>query len=906
MLRFAGYIVAVIITAVVFYLAVNFLRSLHKPQIEAIDAVPPNAIVFIEFSNPGGTWEKLSERSALWGELCRIKEVCGLNSIVATLDSLMSENTTGELLKNQKLTAAISRENGVHEVLFIMELSQNTDVSGIDRFVKQVNGERSIILNREYKKAMIRYVNIPAFDQPFQYTTVNNLLIAGFNENSIQSCIDRLEKGNPVVQRPEFLKVRATAGKNVDANIYFHFGAAHPSMAGILSPFCLDITGNAGNFASWSELDLIIKNDEILLNGYTATSDTTTNYLDVFRHEPHQGEVTSILPYNTTFLTVLSTGEIERYLDEYRQYLNVAGGLAEYNRSITEYPSIHGADLENRIIPLIGDEVALAITSASGNETRENLAGIIRLKDAEKAFITLGDLSLKDIPLESPDLKDYDYNIKKLPEGNLMECLFGPVFHGITENYYIILKDYLVLANNPEYLVHQINSFYGQKTLDDNYNFETFSDNISDRTNLQLYCNIRKSIPAITSCFQPSVADILRTNQSTLVNFEGIALQFSYINNMFFTNVYIKYNPEYREVNPSNWEAVTDAPVSGKPFLIRDHITGRLKVIVFDEMNTMYLIDHEGRIKWKIPLMQQPVGDVFMVDAFKNRKIQYIFNTADYLYLIDLNGNYVGNFPVKLASKATNGISVTDYDKLKDYRILVAGEDNRIYNYDMDGKQVEGWSKPIVSHKVVMPVEYLTDKGKDYIIVTDETGSVYFYNRRGETRFSPEKALVKASNSVFYINKTNSKGFLITTDRQGRLCYLTSGGSVSDTQFDVFSAEHCFFYSDFDNNQAFDFIFTDNQRIAVFDRQKNLLLDYYSPEKLIEFAGLFEIPGRGKIIGVISEESGKVLLFDKSGMFEPLSYISGKTPFVTGSLNNDDHINLIICEGNKVYNYLLN
>jgi len=318
------------------------------------------------------------------------------------------------------------------------------------------------------------------------------------------------------------------------------------------------------------------------------------------------------------------------------------------------------------------------------------------------------------------------------------------------------------------------------------------------------------------------------------------------------------------------------------------------------------MIDHEGRIKWKIPLMQQPISDVFMVDAYKNRKIQYLFNTTDYLYLIDLNGNYVGDFPVKLAVSATNGISVLDYDKLKDYRILFTGEDNRIYNYGIDGKQVDGWVKPHVNHKVTAPMEYLAEAGRDYIIATDETGMVYIFNRRGETRITPKRSPNKAANSKFHINKTNSKGLLLSTDRQGRLFYLDTGGAISETDFGSFTNRHGFLYADFDNDNDFDFVFRDTNRLVVFDRKQNVLLEQTFPEKLMEFTGLFEIPGRGTVIGVIGEESGKVFLFDKAGPFEPLSYISGKTFFTTGSLNNDDHINLIICESSKVFNYLLN
>ena len=44
---------------------------------------------------------------------------------------------------------------------------------------------------------------------------------------------------------------------------------------------------------------------------------------------------------------------------------------------------------------------------------------------------------------------------------------------------------------------------------------------------------------------------------------------------------------------------------------------------------------------------------------------------------------------------ATNSVSVLDYDKNKDYRFLIAGNDNKIHNYNVLGKGVSGWIYPM-------------------------------------------------------------------------------------------------------------------------------------------------------------------------------------------------------------------
>ena len=76
---------------------------------------------------------------------------------------------------------------------------------------------------------------------------------------------------------------------------------------------------------------------------------------------------------------------------------------------------------------------------------------------------------------------------------------------------------------------------------------------------------------------------------------------------------------------------------------------------------------------------------------YKNNKYQCIFNTNSNLHIIDRNGNYVENYPIKLPVKTKIGHSLFDYNNKKKYRIIVVGDDNMIYNFDKFGKKVVGW-----------------------------------------------------------------------------------------------------------------------------------------------------------------------------------------------------------------------
>ena len=130
------------------------------------------------------------------------------------------------------------------------------------------------------------------------------------------------------------------------------------------------------------------------------------------------------------------------------------------------------------------------------------------------------------------------------------------------------------------------------------------------------------------------------------------------------------------------------------------------------------MIDNKGIILWKKEVDGPILSAIYEVDLLKNNKIQYLFNTQKAIYLVDRNGNFASNYPIKLKSPATNGIAVFDYEKNKDYRILVACENKSIYNLKIDGKAIDGWKFEKSKHAITKTIQHEVVDGKDYLIAS--------------------------------------------------------------------------------------------------------------------------------------------------------------------------------------------
>ncbi|NOX86283.1 MAG: hypothetical protein GXO86_10020, partial [Chlorobi bacterium] len=294
---------------------------------------------------------------------------------------------------------------------------------------------------------------------------------------------------------------------------------------------------------------------------------------------------------------------------------------------------------------------------------------------------------------------------------------------------------------------------------------------------------------------------------------------------------------------------------------------------------------------------------IFQVDYYKNGKIQYLFNTKDFIYLIDKNGDAVTGYPKKLNPYATNGISVFDYDGKKNYRILIALADKKVHNYQLNGKAVKGWKYPRMKQIVTEPVTRLLSGGRDYIIITDKNDNIRIVNRRGETRIALKENPDKAKNSGYYINKTNSKGIILTTDKNGRLVYISKSGNVKKTELDKFSPGHFFLYQDFNGNGDKDFIFVDGNKLEVINRFKDVLFTYQFPSEITIKPVFFRLGKHQNVLGIVSSKENTVFLFDKTG--HPLigSGLVGNNPFTVGSLKNNGVINLVTSSDNTLFNY---
>lgn len=885
-LKYFIFFVAIVFIGLVFFF---FFEQSQSAPVPVLQAVPDNALLVAEFREGGPFWQKLRKETTFWPVLAGIDEIGRFQDRMLWLDSLLTEVPgLAEKLQGRQMSFSLhSTENGFG-FLFVAEVRNDLAFHQVERMINsRYKGNISIIERKQNQQKTALIVDAQR-DEQYSFVLEKGLFIGSFHRELVEQALTQMKLTKSLADDPGFSRLMQTRGTNVDGYVYVQHDMLEKLITHSANETYRDLTTQTfQQFGSWAILDLLVKDQDLLLNGYTVAADSNDFLTHLHGLKATDNTVVNMLPYSTRLMLHFGMEDFQEYWRRSRNPQRTNAFDAKF-----------GVNAANDFIPYLSGELSVSYIA---NDQASLL--IVGLSNEAAAELFLNKLAARAGGKKITRMENAQ--VVKMNPTNFPGEIFGKAFSKIKGSYYLITDQYLLVADDVSVLEQTLHMYRTGRTLDMNENFKGFQNNMADQANVSLYVNLRDGLPLISQFVGKQLAFQIHRNKQKLSEFEGLAVQLTAFNDIIYTNIFLKHNPNYKEESLIAWKTALDAPMAGQPHIVEDHVTTSNNLIVFDADNNIYLIDPDGKIRWKKKLAEEHIGEVFVVDYYKNGKYQFLFNSANYLYLIDRNGNNVSGYPIKLRSQATNGIVVFDYNDRRDYRILVSCADKLTYNYELNGKQVDGWQKPRSLEIVTKQVERHIAAGKDYIIITDIKGNVRIVDRRGQVRISPRGNLEKSVFADFYVNKTNSKGILLTSDKQGKLLYVSGNGQLSTTDFGQFSNEHFFLYEDFNQDGSVDFIYLDGNKMKIYDRFKKTLFSYDFKNVIITKPRFFNITKRKRLLGVVSEASREIYLIDKNGKMIISSGLAGETPFAVGSLHDNDEINLVTGLGEFVYNYVI-
>ncbi len=268
-------------------------------------------------------------------------------------------------------------------------------------------------------------------------------------------------------------------------------------------------------------------------------------------------------------------------------------------------------------------------------------------------------------------------------------------------------------------------------------------------SNLFVYISPSLYLDRLSEILAPRTAEMMNRQKNVWRKIDAIAFQSTSTDDLNYFRLFTHYNSQVTEPVNTVWQSKLDTSALFKPAVVINHTNRQKEIFTQDLGNTIYLISNSGTILWKQKIEGPILSDIYQIDYYRNGKLQYLFNTADHLYLIDRNGNPVERYPVSLRQTASAGLSLFDYDHDGTIRICIPTEKKDISMYDREGKVISGWrfrgSDGVITH----PVEHVRIGDRDFIIACDDV-RLYLLDRQGKQRVRPTKDIMHSVRNPVY------------------------------------------------------------------------------------------------------------------------------------------------------------
>jgi len=903
-----------IIPVLVLIAIITYMLISNKNSIEFAvqNAIPNDASMIIEINDVSSFISNLKDNNEFWGDLIKIKQIRKFDNSLNFIDSLILKNQKiNSVVKNNPLFLSIhGAGNRDYQILFYLNLNGLLNEKSINSFITDLLSVN--LLTKTYSNEKIYY--FANQDKIFSYCILNNTFLASFSKILLEQAIRQTKVENNILLDQNYIKVKETANSNDDANIYINYR----NFSNLINPVVkssIHSNQNLLHIADWTELDLKLKSNGILLTGFTSSNDSSNNYINIFKHQnPINSDIEQIIPSFISAFESYGISDYKQFITDYNKYIQLLGKAKDYTQKVNSFNKKYGVSIEKITANIFDEELGLLYDESDKN----NKIAIIKTKSAGIVKEKLLDIIKTDARINRKKRDDYvfkhsidndlNYYYFKFPEISLPYIMFGDVLKGKTGPYFTFFENYLVFSNNKKLLDEFMRFNMLKKTYINEQEYKEFTEYKASQYNYYVYLNSQKSKTLLKNLLSENLYKIIENNYNNIKKIEGISFQFSTENDMLYYNIYTKHTFKVKEKPKTVWQSRLDTTIEFKPQFVKNHYTGNNEIFIQDLNNTIYLINQSGRILWKLDLPEKIMSEIYQVDCYKNNKLQLLFSTKNYIYLIDRNGNYVDKFPVKLRSEATNGLALFDYDKNKNYRLFIACANKKVYAYDIKGRLISGWKFIQSDNKITSQIQHFRINKKDYIVFAD-TYKIYILNRRGETRVKIKEHFSKSKNNNFILDSYNETGKarIVTTNTSGTVYFVYFNGDVKNKTIKIFSANHYFDFQNINPGKYKDFIFQDNGKLEVFSQNGKNVFEFDFKNKLIYPPVCYNFGLNDKKIGVVDEIFNKIYLVNNNGEIKKGFPLEGSTLFTIGKLNQaSGKFNLIV--GNNdifLYNYII-
>jgi hypothetical protein len=615
----------------------------------------------------------------------------------------------------------------------------------------------------------------------------------------------------------QFASIKSDAG-----NLYVNFSQLYQST--LMNSSLRESIPLLKDFAKSCMLDVKVDKDFISMNGFTLDSLKRNPGLSRFQAQKAvKFEVARFIPNYCKTLIHYGISNIDSYL-----------GSTKKPDSMTLN---------------FGDEIAVCFPE----------------QDSKGAIIFV---EIKGKEISSFDTGEYfesysGYEIKSF-NGRIISKNFNQLIPIASLQFFISIENFIFVSQEVVDLKRLIDAIEADDTWGKSLSFQQFYERGLQESNVSVFFRNPSDLDnGILKKWKPLIDSL------HLSSISWTSLQFSALDKNFYTSVNIGIGPNEKEIKQTKQRVEASSfrlpNSSAKAFVVKNHVTSNSELILQDSTFKFYLFSPDNGILWHYQT-DGMIQSVHQLDYFKNGKLQYFINTAESLYIIDRLGRDVQGFPKKFSS-ALGFSDIVDYDKSRNYRLIVSTLNKEIFVLDKDANLLEGWAPKRLVSSIVEPPKHYRIGGKDYFIAVSNGGSFHLFTRRGDYQAGFPVTLQPYSGEYFLETGTdlvNSYIYIVSND--GSVTKQSLDGKTKTLE-NLLRGVNSKFYLVRTNEGKSEFYFVriDSDKIAVFNKTNQLVVEKQNPGSTSLRPSVIAGSKDKAIFSFFDEEQKMSYLFDQAG-----------------------------------------
>lgn len=783
---------ALLIVLAIILVYVEQRRSNQEP-LDVWALVPESAALVYETSSLPLTWESLYS-SDLWPNLQTVESFRKLEQRMQLLDSLVDLDSYFGSKQLLISTHVVAKDAFDFSFFFRMEntreynaalraLKRLTERPGIRTDSRMFNGfQISELIDQESGLQFSYLIHKNVFAGSFTPFLVEDVV------RNIETEFDSLSFQYHNAQVADFPKLADDEG-----NLYLNTDKLPLLLSVFTSNEVLSQLQPLADLSRTLFMDVNLTGSQLLLNGFSEFPKDGGNYwLNTFDGEdPQPIGLYGYVPERTAMLYHIGindgAGWLSRlYQQQRRSDDKVVQQTVRYRQYLQDYYGIAPEELAN----WLGNEVGLLLLESIDVDQPDKVM-ILQASDTALAREQLRQLENRlkqDAGTPSYQERFAGYLINEVSYKEFPSTILGPMALGFEQCFYLITERYVIFANSIRALKRLIADREAENTWEKSIQEVRFLETSLDRSNVSLLINTSRSWRLLLDKLSPEWRTFATSHETFLKSYDHVAVQFSQTEGDYYTSIALNYRPmsegdRDRDQFRDDSRLFVDHTLSTKPFVVRDHTDQTLEVLFQDEASQLYLSELNGDLQWKDSLGVAITSEVYQIDYYNNGKLQYLFATDSAIHLVDRNGDYVSGYPSYLPEGVrVEHFSLVDYDNSKNYRFIVADQEGRLWMFNQERENLEGWNpNNTLSAPLASQVFHLRVRNKDFIVAIQEDGEIYVLNRRGQPYAGFPINLKIPINSPAYVELGSTAGNtkITTVSSMGEIIAFNLEGNIT-------------------------------------------------------------------------------------------------------------------------------